>query len=89
MIPGNSYANQGNNNFNMGISATKNIYVYQLLAGVATGTIYATGGFNYIPPLSCFLPNKVDEIGFINTIGNQTYNTKLNIITQTGAARYT
>lgn len=86
MIPGNSYANQGNNNFNMGISATKNIYVYQLLAGVATGTIYATGGFNYIPPLSCFLPNKVDEIGFINTIGNQTYNTKLNIITQTGAA---
>ena len=85
MIPGNSYINQGNNNFNMGISSNKNMYVYQLLAGVATGTIYATGGFNYIPPLSCFLPNKVDEIGFINSIGNQTYNTKLNIITQTGA----
>ena len=85
MIPGNSYINQGNNNFNMGISSTKNIYVYQLLAGVATGTIYATGGFNYIPPLSCFLPNKVDEIGFINSIGSQTFNTKLNIITQTGA----
>ena len=85
MISGNSYINQGNNNFNMGISSTKNMYVYQLLAGVATGTIYATGGFNYIPPLSCFLPNKVDEIGFINSIGSQTYNTKLNIITQTGA----
>lgn len=85
MIPGNSYQNQGNNNFNMAISATKNMYVYQLLAGVSTGTIYATGGFNYIPPLSCFLPNKVDEIGFINSIGSQTYNTKLNIITQTGA----
>ncbi|MDF2932992.1 MAG: gliding motility-associated C-terminal protein [Chryseobacterium sp.] len=85
MIPGSYYVNQGNNNFNMGISSTKNMYVYQLLAGVSTGTIYATGGFNYIPPLSCFLPNKVDEIGFINNIGSQTYNTKLNIITQTGA----
>lgn len=86
MISGNSYINQGNNNFNMGISSNKNMYVYQLLAGVATGSIYATGGFNYIPPLSCFLPNKVDEIGFINSIGSQTFNTKLNIITQTGAA---
>lgn len=85
IIPGNSYINQGNNNFNMGVSSNKNIYVYQLLAGVATGTIYATGGFNYIPPLSCFLPNKVDEIGMINRIGNTTYNTKLNIITQSGA----
>ncbi|MBW7675734.1 T9SS type B sorting domain-containing protein [Chryseobacterium chendengshani] len=85
MVPGASYVNQGNNNFNMAISSTKNMYVYQLLAGVATGSIYATGGFNYIPPLSCFLPNKVDEIGFINQIGFQTYNTKLNIITQTGA----
>ena len=85
MIPGASYINQGNNNYNMSISSTKSIYVYQLLAGVSTGTIYATGGFNYIPPLSCFLPNKIDEIGFINHIGSQTYNTKLNIITQTGA----
>lgn len=85
MVPGAAYNNQGNNNYNMSISSTKNIYVYQLLAGVSTGTIYATGGFNYIPPLSCFLPNKIDEIGFINRIGFQTYNTKLNIITQTGA----
>lgn len=87
MIPGTSYVNQGNNNYNMGVSSNKNIYVYQLLAGVGSGgNTYATGGFNYIPPLSCFLPNKVDEIGLINRIGNTTYNTKLNILTQTGAA---
>lgn len=85
MVPSSDYVNQGNNNYNMSITSTKNIYVYQLLAGVSGGNEYPTGGFNYIPPLSCFLPNKIDEIGFINTIGSQSYNTKLNIITQTGA----
>ncbi|MDR6129556.1 IgGFc-binding protein [Chryseobacterium sp. SORGH_AS_1175] len=88
MVPTTSYINQGNNNFNMSISASKNIYVYQLLAGIAASSSaneYATGGMNFIPPLSCFMPNKIDEIGFINKIGSSTFNTKLNIITQTGA----
>src|SRR5690606_36306231 len=88
MVPTNNYINQCNGNYNMGISTNKNVYVYQLLAGI-TGSAYvneyATGGMNFIPPLSCFMPNKVDEIGFINQIGFQSYNTKLNIITQTGA----
>ncbi|GAB0156134.1 T9SS C-terminal target domain-containing protein [Chryseobacterium sp. Alg-005] len=86
MVPSSSYINQGGGNYNMSISSTKNIYVYQLLAGVSGGNEYPTGGFNFIPPLSCFLPNKIDEIGYINIIGSQTFNTKLNIITQTGAA---
>lgn len=88
MVPSSNYINQGNGNYNMGISTTKNVYVYQLLAGITGSSSvneYATGGMNFIPPLSCFMPNKVDEIGFINQIGAQTYNTKLNIITQTGA----
>ncbi len=88
MVPSTNYINQGGGNYNMGISANKNIYVYQLLAGT-TGSAgvneYAAGGMNFIPPLSCFMPNKVDEIGFINKIGNASYNTRLNIITQTGA----
>lgn len=86
IIPGTNYVNHGNNNYNMGVSTSKNAYVYQLLAGVDNiSSTYATGGFNYIPPLSCFLPNKVDEIGFIEKIGTTSYNTKLNILTQTGA----
>lgn len=85
MVPSTSYTNQGNGVSNMGITANKNIYLYQLLAGASSGSEYATGGLNFIPPLSCFMPNKIDEIAQINKIGNGTYNTKLNIITQTGA----
>ncbi|PIF47715.1 gliding motility-associated-like protein [Chryseobacterium sp. 52] len=85
MIEGNSYINQGNGNYNMNISASKNVYVYQLLAGTSGSTVYQTGGMNFIPPLSCFLPKEINEIGYINRIGTTYYDTKLNIITQTGA----
>lgn len=85
IVDGGYYTNQGNNNYNMSLKTSNNAYVYQLIGGTSTGSIYATGGMNFIPPLSCFLPNKVDEIGYINKIGNNTYNTKLSIITQTGA----
>ena len=85
MIEATSYINQGNGNYNMNISASKNVYVYQLLAGASGSTVYQTGGMNFIPPLSCFLPKEINEIGLINMIGNTAYNTKLNIITQTGA----
>ncbi|MCT2562305.1 T9SS type B sorting domain-containing protein [Chryseobacterium herbae] len=86
MIEGTSYLNQGNGHYNMNISASKNVYVYQLLAGASGSTVYQTGGMNFIPPLSCFLPKEINEIGFINRIGGTYYDTKLNIITQAGAA---
>ena len=84
-VPSARYQHQGNGHYNMNISATKNIYVYQLLSGATNGNEYASGGMNFIPPLSCFMPNKIDEIGFINRIGGQTFATRLNIITQAGA----
>lgn len=86
MIEGTSYLNQGNGHYNMNISASKNVYVYQLLAGASGSTVYQTGGMNFIPPLSCFLPKEINEIGHINRIGGTYYDTKLNIITQVGAA---
>lgn len=85
IVQGTNYTSQANGNFNMSISANNNVYVYQLLAGTSTGNIYATGGMNFIPPLSCFLPTEINEIGLINEIGVDSFNTRLNIITQTGA----
>ncbi|CAA7194760.1 T9SS type B sorting domain-containing protein [Chryseobacterium potabilaquae] len=71
---------------NMYISTSKNVYLYQF---VAVGSSNATCGFNYIPPLNCFLPRKIDEIGKINempTIPIDQISLKLNILTETGAS---
>lgn len=82
-VPETKYINQsGSGHYNMYIHTTKNVYVFQLLGGIAGNN--ATEGFNYIPPLNCFLPRKIDEIGNIN-LNPGAIPTKLNIVTETGA----
>ena len=91
-IRGNFY-NPSSNIYNLYIKSTKPIYVYQFLAGTdgTDGTPeFATGGFNFIPALSCYLPSNIDEIGFVSEMPYRSYfenyyNTKLNIITEKGA----
>ena len=81
-----NYIQQGgaSGHFNMFISTSKNVYLYQL---VGVGTENNTGGYNYIPPLNCFLPRKIDEIGKINEMPSVSGVTmKLNILTEAGAA---
>ncbi|MFC0427439.1 T9SS type B sorting domain-containing protein [Chryseobacterium scophthalmum] len=83
-----NYLVNGPGHLNMYIKSSKNVYVYQLLSGTQDND--ATEGFNYMPPLNCFLPKTIDEIG---KIGEMPYSTafnpplfvKLNILTQTGA----
>ncbi|MEC5393715.1 T9SS type B sorting domain-containing protein [Bergeyella sp. RCAD1439] len=77
--------------YNLYVRSTKNIVVYQILAG-SSEIPEASGGFNFIPQLSCFLPNTIDQLGNIDenrsysTGGlNQTHTTKMNIIAQKGA----
>lgn len=87
-ITGDNYVAQGTaGHYNMLVSTSKNVYVYQLVS-VLDGS--ATCGFNYIPPLNCFLPRKIDEIGKINEmpLTNPTPSDmviKLNILTEAGA----
>lgn len=91
-IQGSNYVQQGTSgHFNMFITTSKNVYLYQL---VSVDNSSATCGFNYIPPLNCFLPRKIDEIGKINEMptGTGTSSTvpsgtvvKLNILTEAGA----
>lgn len=83
-----NYVLNGPSHHNMYIKSSKNVYVYQLLSGIADND--ATEGFNYIPPLNCFLPTVIDEIGKIGelpyyTTFNPPLTVKLNILTQTGA----
>lgn len=87
-----NYQLQRDDHYNMHLKSDKNVYVYQLLAGDGTTSELATGGFNYIPPLSCYLPKRIDEIGLIdeneyesNYAGSTNVPTKLNIITERGA----
>ncbi len=88
-----SFYNPSGNIYNLYIKSTKPIYVYQFLAGTdgTDGTPeFATGGFNFIPALSCYLPSSIDEIGFVSEMPYRSYfedyyNTKLNIITEKGA----
>ncbi|MEF9477064.1 Ig-like domain-containing protein [Chryseobacterium sp. 1B4] len=86
-----SYVSQGTGHSNMFISTTKNVYLYQF---IGIGSNAATNGFNYIPPLNCFLPRIIDEIGKINEMplgpgGASTTQgdlvVKLNILTEAGA----
>ncbi len=73
----------GSGHFNMLVSTSKNVYLYQL---VGVGTANNTGGYNYIPPLNCFLPKKIDEIGKIDEMPSVSgISLKLNILTEAGA----
>lgn len=94
IVPDLKYQLQGTSHYNLLIRTTKNAYVYQLLAGIDNSSSIATGGFNYIPALNCYLPKQIDELGLIdenqvfsngNPTGILNIPTKLNLITETGA----
>lgn len=95
VIPDTKYMLQGGGHYNLYIKTSKNAYVYQILSGDSnTGNEVATGGFNFIPALNCYLPKQINELGFIdenfvhsngNPLGILNIPTKLNLITERGA----
>ncbi|MGK6343890.1 T9SS type B sorting domain-containing protein [Chryseobacterium sp. DT-3] len=95
IIPDSKYKLQAGVHYNLYLKTSKNAYVYQILAGDSvSGSEVATGGFNFIPALNCYLPKQINELGFIdenfvhsiaNPSGILNIPTKLNLITEKGA----
>ncbi|WP_267406940.1 MULTISPECIES: T9SS type B sorting domain-containing protein [unclassified Chryseobacterium] len=95
VVPDSKYQLQGSGHYNLYMKTSKNAYVYQILAGDSgSGNETATGGFNFIPALNCYLPKQINELGFINENFVHSNNnpsgilnipTKLNLITERGA----
>jgi hypothetical protein len=80
LIPESNYT--GTLHENMFVTGSKNFYMYQPLGGSSSD---ATGGLNFIPPVSCFLPNSVDLVPDIEKIGPDTYSGSLVVVTVGGS----
>jgi hypothetical protein len=81
LIPESNYT--GTLHENMYVTGSKNFYMYQPLGGSGST---ATGGLNFIPPVSCFLPNSVDLVPDIDKIGPDTYSGSLVVVTVAGSS---
>lgn len=66
----------------MYINTSQPAYLYQPLGGAPSE---ATPGMNFIAPLSCLMPNSVDNIYSADTIGVTAYNADLTVVTGVGA----
>lgn len=74
LIPGTNYT-PGQNMF---VRTSQPAYCYQSLAG---STSTATGGMNFIPPISCGMPKTVDLIPNADKIGNTTFTGGITALT--------
>jgi len=80
LIPNSRY--QGASHKNMYINSSKDIYVYQFLAGEDNE---ATVGMNFIPPLSCFFQKEIDLIPDVDKIGETSYQGDIIATVQAGS----
>jgi hypothetical protein len=76
-IPTSQFTSAGN----LHILTSKPSYVYQVVGGVAgTDDEKRTGGLIFVPPISCAIPNAVDNIYQPNQIGTVKYDGGLMIV---------
>ncbi|MDO6496478.1 Ig-like domain-containing protein, partial [Cellulophaga sp. 3_MG-2023] len=76
VIPGSNYSGSTAGN-NMTVTASKNVYAYQCLAGSTSG---ATIGMNFIAPVNCLLPDNVNNISTIEDLAGKTISGGLTIL---------
>jgi gliding motility-associated-like protein len=60
---------------NMHIRASHPVFMYQMIGGIDSGDDQnRTAGLIFVPPISCAIPNTVDNIYLPNTIGNMRFD---------------
>ena len=69
-------------NENLYVTTSENVFAYQSIGGSNSA---ANQNMFFVPPLNCATPNSVDNIPFIQSVGNIPYVGGLNIVTETGA----
>lgn len=71
------------NNGNLYVRGSKDFFAYQGIAGTDAA---ANQNMHFVPPLSCETPKAIDNIPFINEVGdNKNFTGTVNIVTETGA----
>jgi gliding motility-associated-like protein len=64
------------------ITTTENVFAYQSVGGSA---LAANQNMFFVPPINCATPSIVDNIPWLEKVGDVVYNSVLNIVTETGA----
>lgn len=70
-------------NGNLYVNTSKNVFAYQ---GIGGSPDQPNQNMHFLPPLSCQTPKVINNIPFINAVGNDpSYIGTVNIVTETGA----
>jgi gliding motility-associated-like protein len=78
---GNDYSGSGN----LYVHSSKNIFAYQSI-GDDGRTDQANQELFFVPPLSCQTPKVIDNIPFLNLVGDRVFNGRVTIVTETGSS---
>lgn len=70
-------------NDNLYITTSEKVFAYQSVGGY--GSSAANQNMFFVPPINCATPSIVDNIPWIEKVGDITYTGGLNIVTETGA----
>jgi trimeric autotransporter adhesin len=79
-IDGSKYSTNGN----MYVRTTESVFAYQTV-GDNSRTDLANQELFFVPPLNCETPKVVDNIPFIEQIGNRNFTGRVTILTKTGS----
>jgi gliding motility-associated-like protein len=61
---------------NLYIKTSEPVYLYQMIGGAPAGTAHElrTEGLIFVPPISCSIPNTIDNIADVNVVGSMSFD---------------